>query len=347
MDTIRIIQWFTGEIARHQIRVIAAAPGMELVGAFVFHAGKAGRDAGELAGIEPLGVTTTDNMDDILALDADVVLYNPPLERYDEIIPILASGKNVISIMAGWNPTGKSCYADIVAACEKGQSSLYGTGLNPGLTYELALLASSCCIEVDSVYIKTCEQQASLSEVFLQHFGFGKTEEELRSNEDTTYAIFHNLMDITDLIADKIGLPRDGRSFDVDYEPAVMEYRDKVVVEKGSMAGLLIRASTTSGGEPVATIEVRFLLGDEYVSPGFLAGRPKAGWVEVDVRGTPGSRICHEVYMERDVIGTWSTGTRAVNAIPHVVAARPGLLSPLDLPLQHKLDLGDQSRARR
>ena len=57
----------------------------------------------------------------------------------------------------------------------------------------------------------------------------------------------------------------------------------------------------------------------------------------MDVRGTPGSRLTHEVYMEQDIIGTWSTGTRAINAIPDVCAARPGLLSPLDLPLAHKI----------
>jgi len=312
---------------------------MELVGAFVFHQEKAGLDAGEIAGIETLGVVTTDDMGEILAVDADVVLYNPPLERYDEIIPILASGKNVISIMAGWNPTKKSCYPDIVKACEEGGSSLYGTGLNPGLSYELALLASSVCSDVESVYIKTCEQQASLSEVFLQHFGFGKSEEELRSNADTTYAIFHNLMDITDLIAEKLELPHDGRSFDIEFEPATQDYTEKITVAKGTMAGLLAKASTTFEGAPVVTIELRFLLGDEFVSDKFLEGRPKQGWIDVDVRGTPGSRICHEVYMEEDIIGTWSTGTRAINAIPHVVNAQPGLLSALDLPLAHKIKL--------
>jgi 4-hydroxy-tetrahydrodipicolinate reductase len=125
----------------------------------------------------------------------------------------------------------------------------------------------------------------------------------------------------------------------VAFEPATKDYREKVTVRRGTMAGLLIRASTTHAGRPVVTLEVRFLLGDEYVSESFLAGRPRQGWIEVDVRGTPGSRIFHELYMEEDIIGTWSTGTRAINAIPAVVAAPPGLLSPLDLPLPHKIPL--------
>lgn len=339
MKKLRIIQWYTGEIARHQIRVIHACPSMELVGAFVHHPEKAGLDAGKIAGIGPIGVIATNRMEELLALEADCVLYNPPTERYDEIIPILASGKNVISIIAGWNPKQHSCYPDIVKACEQGRASLYGTGLNPGLSYELAFLGSSLCTEVESVYIKTCEPQDSLSEVFLTAFGFGKTREELASTSDLTYAMFRCLLDVTDLICEKLNLPHDGHRFTTEFEPAVKEYNDKITVRKGTMAGILIKASTVNGDRPVATVEMRFLLGAEYVSAAYLAGRPKQGWLEVDVRGTPGSRLTHETYMDQDIIGTWSTGTRAINAIPFVCEAKPGLLSPLDLPLARMLPL--------
>ncbi len=343
MKKRKIIQWYTGDIACHQVRVITRCPFMQIVGAVVHHEEKVGKDVGEIAGIDAIGVITTKDLDEALAIDADVVLYNPPLERYDEIIQILASGKNVISIMSGWNPTKKDCWPDIQQACKVGKSSLYGTGLNPGLSYELALMASSCCTQVDSVYIKTCEQQSSLSEVFLTAFGFGKTELELEGNADFTYSIFKNLLDITDLIAEKLNLPHDGRKFETQFEPCRKEYNDKILIKKGTMGGLLVKASSSNQGDPIVTIELRFLLDDEYVSSEFLSGRPKQGWIEVDVRGTPGSRITHEVYMEEDVIGTWSTGTRAINAIPFVCEAEPGLLSPLDLPLARMLPLGDQS----
>ena len=347
MEKLKIIQWYTGEIARHQIRVISACPSMELVGAYVYHAEKRGQDAGEIAGIDALGILATDNRDEILALEADCVLYNPPLERYDEIIAMLASGKNVISIMAGWNPKNHRCYKDILAACEQGNSSLYGTGLNPGLSYELALMASSLCTEVDSIYIKTCEPQASLSEVFLQVFGFGKSQQELASYQDTTYDIFKNLLDITDLLCEKLHLPHDGHGFSCEFEPALKDYHGKVTVKAGTMAGLLVKASSNNADKPVATIELRFLLGDEYVSEDFLAGRPTQGWIDVNVQGTPNSRITHEVTMDRDIIGTWSTGTRAINAIPFVCDAAPGLLSALDLPLARMINLkqGNSSSA--
>jgi hypothetical protein len=253
---------------------------------------------------------------------------------------MLGSGKNVISIMAGWNPKKRSAFPEILAACERGQSSLFGTGLNPGLSYELALLASSVCTDVDSIYIKTCEPQASLSEVFLELFGFGKTEEELATGPSGAHAIFANtLHQITDLLCESLGLPHDGTAFEYGFEPATQDYQDKIAVRKGTMAGLLVKASTTQGGRPVATIELRFLLGPEYVREAWLADGPSQGWIEVDVRGTPGSRITHEVYMDEDVIGTWSTGTKAINSIPFVCAAKPGLVSPLDLPLGRMLKL--------
>ena len=340
MKKIRVIQWYTGEIGRHQIRVLAACPSMELVGVFVYHEEKNGLDAGEIAGIAPLGVRATNDIEEILALDADCVLYNPPRERYDEIIPILASGKNVISIIAGWHPTKLPSYPEIEEACEKGQSSLFGTGLNPGLSYELALLGSSICSDIESIYIKTCEPQASLSEVFLEVFGFGKTEEELASGPSGAYAIFaRSLHQITDLLCEELGLPHDGTEFSYEFEPATQDYEDKVIVRKGTMAGLLLKAATTLGATPVVSIELRFLLGTEYVRESWLADGPSKGWIEVDVRGTPGSRLTHDIYMDDDVVGTWSTGTKAINSIPFVCAAKPGLVSPLDLPLGRMLKL--------
>ncbi len=53
----------------------------------------------------------------------------------------------------------------------------------------------------------------------------------------------------------------------------------------------------------------------------------------------PGSRLTHEIYAEDHLIGTWSTEAQAINAIPFVCAARPEMLSPLDLPLGRMLKL--------
>lgn len=333
-EPLKVIQWYTGDIGRHQMRLIAARPDLELVGAFVFHDDKVGLDAGEIAEIGPLGVRATNDLDEMLALDADCVLYNPPMERYDEIIPILASGKNVISIIAGFHPHKRSAYADIERACVDGRSSLFGTGLNPGLSYEFALLASSMCTGIERVTIKTCEPQATMSQVFLDAFGFGKTEQQVADEAMGAYGIFaRTLHQVTDLVCEELGLETDGTDFTYEFEPATRDYDEKVTVKEGTMAGLLLTASTTCAGQPVASIEIRFLLGADYVRPEWLANGPRLGWLEVEVDGTPGSRLTHEVLAKEGFTSAWSTGTRAVNAVPAVCAAPPGCLSPADLPL--------------
>ena len=175
------------------------------------------------------------------------------------------------------------------------------------------------------IYIKTCEPQASLSPVFLEMFGFGKSEGELAGGPRGAYGIFaRSLHQITDLLCEELGLPHDGTGFSYEFEPATQDYEDKIVVRKGTMAGLLLKASTTQADTPVATIELRFLLGSEYVRESWLVDGPRQGWLEVDIKGTPGSRLTHEIYADDDLNGTWATGTKAINAIPFVCAAKPG-----------------------
>ena len=59
---------------------------------------KAGKDVGEIIGTEPLGVTATNSIDDILAIDADAVIYSPLMANPDEVAALLRSGKNVVTL---------------------------------------------------------------------------------------------------------------------------------------------------------------------------------------------------------------------------------------------------------
>jgi hypothetical protein len=72
----RVVQWATGNIGTRSPQAVIEHPNMTLVGLYVHSDAKAGRDAGELCGLDPVGVRATRNIDDILALGADCVLYN-------------------------------------------------------------------------------------------------------------------------------------------------------------------------------------------------------------------------------------------------------------------------------
>ena len=98
----RVIQWSTGNVGRYALRGIIGHPDLELVGLCVHSAAKDGRDAGELCGLGPVGVTATNDADSLLALDADCVSYTAtgdlrPGEAVDDLCRILESGKNVVS----------------------------------------------------------------------------------------------------------------------------------------------------------------------------------------------------------------------------------------------------------
>lgn len=139
----RIIQWSSGSVGKHAIATVAQRRGLKLVGLYVYNPDKVGLDAGEIAGIDKLGVKATNDRDKLLQLDADCVIHTPlPSLVYGDnldedlhtICALLASGKNVISTVGYMYPKvhGTGVMNRLRAACRKGGSSLHGTGVNPG-----------------------------------------------------------------------------------------------------------------------------------------------------------------------------------------------------------------------
>jgi hypothetical protein len=97
MTGLRVVQWATGNIGSRSLRHIIEHPGLTLAGVYVTSPDKAGRDAGELSGLPPSGVTATSDLDEILALAADCVLYMPAECDLDQVCAILASGANIVT----------------------------------------------------------------------------------------------------------------------------------------------------------------------------------------------------------------------------------------------------------
>ncbi len=131
--TISVVQWTTGNVGKESVKAIVANPDLELVGCFAWSDSKVGVDVGELVGIDPIGVTATDDVDALLALAPDVVVYNPMWPSVDELVRILDAGVDVVTTAAFI--TGGRLGDErerLVDACERGGSSLFGTGVSPG-----------------------------------------------------------------------------------------------------------------------------------------------------------------------------------------------------------------------
>ena len=106
----RVVQWATGNIGLRSLQAVIEHPELELVGLYVYSEAKAGQDAGELCGLAPVGVRATRDLDEIVALQPDCVLYMGDRADMDVLCRLLESGSNVVS-------SPRRCrYAAVVAA---------------------------------------------------------------------------------------------------------------------------------------------------------------------------------------------------------------------------------------
>ena len=150
----RVVQWTTGNVGKSSVQAIAANPTLELVGCYAWSDDKVGRDVGELCGIEPLGVAATNDVDALLALKPDVVVYNPMWIDVDELVKILSAGVNVVataSFITGHNQgEGRDRIAE---ACQRGGSTMFGSGISPGYVNQLSIVAAGICDRVDKITV--------------------------------------------------------------------------------------------------------------------------------------------------------------------------------------------------
>src|ERR1700684_2607847 len=97
MTALRVVQWATGNIGARALRGVIEHPELTLAGVYVTSPAKAGKDAGDLCGRAATGFAATNDIDEIIALKPDCVLYMPSQCTMDEVCALLASGANVVT----------------------------------------------------------------------------------------------------------------------------------------------------------------------------------------------------------------------------------------------------------
>ena len=174
----RVVQWATGSMGRTALRRVIDHPDLELAGVYVYDPRKVGVDAGEIARRPPTGVRATNRIEDILALQPDVVLHMSritlPYEKQNaDVAALLAAGIDVISTAGFHHPAchGLAYAGPLLEACKRGGSTLAGVGLNPGFIAErVATLLTGLCAQLDSV---ACYEVADASSMPAPEFVFG------------------------------------------------------------------------------------------------------------------------------------------------------------------------------
>ena len=344
--TYRVIQWSTGNVGRYALRGIIGHPDLELVGLWVSSEAKAGRDAAELAGLDqPTGVLATNDTDALLAMDADAVCYTAtgdlrPVEALQDLSAILATGKNVVSssLVPLVHPAGAlpDFTKPLEEACAKGKSSFFTSGIDPGFANDmLPLLLTGVAERIDTVRVQEVLNYATYDqpEVLFETMGFGKP------MDHTPILLMPSVLSLAwggtvRLLADGLGLTLDEIRETYEKRAADETFTTKPgTVEKGTMAGLRFEVQGVVAGKPRVIVEHITRMHND-IAPDWPAPPGKGGY-RVIIEGSP--NITCEFMLEGDggdenSGGLIVTAMRLVNAIPAVVAAKPGLLSALDVP---------------
>jgi hypothetical protein len=344
----RVIQWGTGNVGFHSLRHVLRHPDLELVGLHAYSAGKIGQDAASLCGLEEKsGVIATNDVDALLSLGADAVIYTVNGEtRPHEVIPelerILASGANVASTSmiylvypAFANPSMRD---PLEKACQLGASSLFVNGVDPGFSGDvLPLAALQLTGQIDELRVQElCDYSSYEDPEFTGvSFGFG------RGADYTPPLAMPGVLrtgwgGMVQMIADRLGIELDEirESYERYYTPEAFD-TPMMHVPKGSCAAVRFQLEGMAHGRPVVVTEHVNRLGGQ-VAPEWPQppdGRP--GVHRCIVTGNPSVQL--ECFLrgedgDHNTGGVQATAMRVINAIPALCDHAPGLVSTLDLP---------------
>ena len=337
----RVVQWATGNVGSRSLRRAIEHPDLEVVGVWVHGANKAGKDAGELAGIAPIGVPATNSIEEILALKADCILYMPHVCDYDEVCRILESGANVVTTrMEFQNPAAldPAMAARVEAACQKGGTSIHATGASPGfITEAVPIVLASIQRRLDWLRIDEFADCSSRNspEMLFEMMGFGAppgkaSEGQLRHKEMSFGPSLQ-------LLATALGMPIE--RFEVTGAQGIARQDVHIaagVVPKGTVAATRSTLTGYHKGKPLMTMGTTWFVSEDVdTSDGEKwEFRSPSGWHLVMMGDCPlDLSISYPVAPEDYADMTPGlTAHRPVNAVTYVCEASPGIRTTADLP---------------
>lgn len=343
----RVIQFSTGNVGVHALRSIIERPDLELVGVHANSADKVGRDAAELCGSPvPTGVIATDDIDALVALGADCMVYTSqaetrPMVAIDEISRFLRAGTNVVGTSFVWlvapDQADDWLRGPLAAACADGGTTLYINGIDPGFSGDtlvytaLSLAARATAVTVQEIFDYGTYDDAEFTGV---SFGFG-------TRPDHTPILFS-----PGVLSSMWGAQVRSLAADLGIElDEVRERHEKWVTpepidctmmreEPGHVAAIKFGVDGLRDGRPVVTMEhvnrLTAAAAPDWPFP--PDGHPGVHRVLVD--GSPGIEINTHVGtsgIDHNQGGVIATAARVVNVIDAVCRAPVGLLAAHDL----------------
>ena len=334
----RIVHCGTGYVGKNTIRLMLQQPDLELVGHYVHDPQKAGQDTGELAGTAPIGVKATNRWQDLIDLKPDLLTYcfdtmRREREALEDLLPFLEAGINVVSLSTWHLGHRATMPADMLerfeAACRRSGASAYLHGHDPGwVTTELPIAALAGANRVDCIRVIgfACYRPYTAEYAAREYFGFGQPPgfrpALIQQGEIQWGSTLHRIAEVMGVEIDEFRTVYDTDSLDYDLECGFG------VVKAGTAAVTHFELQALSKGRPFAIVEHVNRLTDDPYAAGQQWSRPSSRQTSTRVEVTGDPSYALELHGQHTA---WCS-TPILNCIPAVVAARPGILRPQDLP---------------
>jgi hypothetical protein len=336
MARYEVVQWSTGNIGRRALGILLDRDDFDVVGVHAFGSDKVGCDAGALADQPRIGVAATADTDALIDLRPDCVNYMPRVIDYDLVARMLRSGINVVTtgdfLTGTHHPKERAALEE---AALQGRATFLGTGFEPGFINVVAGFLTGACRQVHNVkLVETLDCTTYPVLDVWRVLGFGKPLREPVTQIDPDAQRYGlGYFETLDMIATMLGTELDSK--DAFVEPAVLT-RDLDLgwahFAAGTVGGQRRSYRGHRNGHPVIELAICWTMSNDALDPqwsdpeGFsvvIEGQPR---VDAKIRfGNPGEDVM-TVLMD-------STAIAAVNAIPFVCAAQPGVITPIDLPI--------------
>jgi 2,4-diaminopentanoate dehydrogenase len=347
--SIKVAQIGTGNVGIHALRALITNPDYELTGVWVSSDTKAGKDAGELAGLDiSTGITASTDLDAVLATGPQCAVYtamadNRLPDALEDYRRILAAGVNVVGSSAvflqyPWQVLPDNMLQPIEDAAREGNSSLFINGIDPGFANDLLPLAlAGTCQSVQQIRCMEIVDYATYDSatVMFDVMGFGKPLDE------TPMLLQPGVLSlawgsVVRQLAAGLGVELDQVTEKHERIPAPEDFDiASGHIPKGSTAAMRFEVLGLVDGDPVVVLEHVTRLRED-LCPDWPQPAQDGGSYRIEITGEPsyGIDVCLSSRKgDHNHAGLVATAMRVVNAIPAVVAAPPGIRTTLDLPL--------------
>lgn len=344
-DPIRVLLLGIGQMGSGIARLITEKKGLELVGAYGRRPEHGAVDLGRAIGLErdlliPISADLGKTIESTRPQIAIQATCSRLAEALDEIVTLVHHDVHVISIaeeMAYPASVSLARATELDQLAVRHGVAVLGTGVNPGFVLDLLVIAlTGVCASIDRITATRVNDLSPYGPTVLRSQGVGLTPEQFQTGlRDGTVVGHIGFQQSISMIANAVG-----------WEIArIVEIREPIIagtprqtpfvsVSPGNVAGCLHKAVGYCEDKAVIT-----LVHPQQIQPereGMETGDT------IEIHGVPHVRLAGNP----EIPGGAATVALAVNMIPHVLNASPGLHTMADLPVPAAL-LGDARRLLR